>query len=42
MLLEKFIISYVNFARQATFSTLYIWKSSGKQEMYPGNLLEIG
>ena len=34
MLLENFIISSVIFARQTTFSTLYIWKSLGKQYHY--------
>ena len=34
MLLENFIVSNVFFARQAIFSTLYIGKSSGKQDHY--------
>ena len=34
MLLENFIISSAIFARQAIFSTLYIGKSSGKQDHY--------
>jgi len=34
MLLENFIISSVIFARQTTFSTLYIWKSLDKQYHY--------
>jgi len=35
MLLENFIIiSSVIFARQAIFSTLYVGKSSGKQDDY--------
>ena len=32
MLLENFVISSVIFARQAIFGTLYIGKSSGKQD----------
>jgi len=34
MLLENFIISNVIFARRAFFSTLYIGRSSGKQDHY--------
>ena len=34
MVLENFIISNVIFAHQAIFSTLYIGKSSGKQDHY--------
>ena len=34
MLLENFIISSVIFARQAIFSTLYIGKSSNKQDHF--------
>jgi len=32
MLLENFVVSNVIFARQAIFSTLYIGKSSSKQD----------
>jgi len=34
MLLENFTISNVIFARRAIFSTLYMGKSSGKQDHY--------
>jgi len=34
MFLENFVISNVIFALQAIFSTLYIGKSSGKQDHY--------
>ena len=34
MLLENFLISNVIFARQPIFSTLYVVKSSGKQDHF--------
>jgi len=34
MVLENFIISSLVFARQAIFSTMYIGKSSGRQDHY--------
>ena len=34
MLLENFLISNVIFTRRAIFSTLYVGKSSGKQDHY--------
>ena len=41
MLLENFIISNVIFAHQAIFSTLYIGKSSGKQDQYDLGLASV-